>query len=665
MLIDNREDYSNKTAPADKGIKTVVDFIRRYTGPDSRRSGSFDIVTGYFTIAGLDLLYRELNPSNTYRLVLSELVDDTDFISRVINLLRGDGGIDATLRLSQEAQNAIAFLKRETVQVRAVTHAFCHAKAYIYKDATDDAHDYYLTGSSNLTEASLGLRNSPNVELNFANTGSTNGEYAQLRRWFKTQWETVAKSTINPSPKDPKSRPVDVKQYFIERIEECFGRTRTPEEIYYKILAELFAGELDLDNQLMQDQEMTLFQDSTIYKTLFDYQKKGVISLINMLRKWHGAILADAVGLGKTFSALAVMKYFQNNGYQVLVLCPKKLEQNWKQYLRRRGSRFERDEFDYIVRFHTDLQDNRLERLEGVKLSWIKRQQKLLVVVDESHNLRNDNSSRYQTLLNDILSQNASNVTREVKVLLLSATPINNSLEDIRNQFKLLAKGDNAAFKVEPFRIDNLDQLFRKANGLFKKWCERENRTIADFIGMLDPRFFELTDRLLVARTRGMIERTLGENLGFPQKLPPSNEYVGLKGIGSYRSIGEAYEALHQIQLTAYNPSQFMQEKVEAKRNWQDNTFRETYLVEMMSVLFMKRLESCWLSCLTTIEKVLQTHRDTLAKVNDFLAHGNHSSIDVAVPGGEEGDDDEGGEFYPSERNHRPRQNGTCRRLSE
>ncbi len=644
MLIDNKIDYSAIGDLSGNGVKTVLDFIRKYTGQGTGRKGQLDIVTGFFTIAGLDLLYRELAPENKYRLVLSELAGDDDFMSRVINLLHGDLGIEATLKLSQAAKNAIAFLKREAVEVKAISSAFCHAKAYVFRDSTDDTHDYYVMGSSNLTEAGLGMRDSSNVELNFANTGSTNSEYIQLRQWFKTQWETVAKAEINIDPKDPKSELVDVKQYFIERIEECFGKTHTPEEIYYKILFELFSGDMDFEGDLGHTKEMALLQDSTIYRTLFDYQKKGVVSLIKMLRKWNGAILADAVGLGKTFSALAVIKYFQNNGYQTLLLCPKKLEQNWTQYLRKHGSRFDRDEFDYVVRFHTDLQDDRMEK-DPVKLSWLMKQQKLLVVVDESHNLRNDKSSRYQMLLNDILAQAATDKVRDVKVLLLSATPINNGLLDIRNQFKLIAQGNNEAFNTDDFQIANLEQLFLTANKRFNEWCQIEGRTIKDFIDTLPPNFFNLTDKLIVARTRNMIEKTLGEDLGFPKKLKPVNEYVGLVSIGSYETIADVYEAMLKANLTAYQPTQYMQAKVKTDKDWQDNTFREKFLVKMMAVLFMKRLESCWYSCLTTIDKVLRVHESTLEKVNAFLDHGGSGTVDFALPEGEEGEDSEEEDF--------------------
>ena len=602
MLIDNRD-----SAGRPGETKTVADFIRKYTNPALGRVGALDIVTGYFTIAGLDLLYRELSPQNTYRLVLSELADDDAFLSRAIDLLRGDAGIEASLKLSAAAKNAVAFLERATVEVRALTNAFCHAKAYVYTDATDDAHDYFVVGSSNLTEAGLGLHASSNVELNLAQTGRTSAEYASLRRWFRQQWETVAKGAMPVGPRDGSPPEVDVKEYFIARIEECFGRVHTPEEIYYRVLLELFGGELDFAADAVSEREMALLQDSAIYRTLFGYQRKGVVSLIKMLKKWNGAILADAVGLGKTFSALAVIKHFQNNGYQTLLLCPKKLEQNWMQYLRKQGSRFDGDAFDYVVKFHTDLQDDRMEG-GPVKLSWLLKQRKLLVVVDESHNLRNDKSARYQMLLDRILGKAASDKARDVKVLLLSATPINNGLLDIRNQFRLIARGDNAAFDNEDFQVADLDRLFQGANRRFNEWCQKDGRTIGDFFDTLPSNFFNLTDKLIVARTRRMVENTLGEDLGFPKKLKPANEYVGLDGLGDYPDVTAVYEALLKTNLTAYQPTQYMEAAVapdERGKDWQDNAYREKSLVKMMAVLFMKRLESCWLSCMTTVEKVL------------------------------------------------------------
>lgn len=249
-----------------------------------------------------------------------------------------------------------------------------------------------------MTYAGLGYTPSSNVELNLADTGNSD-TYRSLRSWFEEQWKSVAKDKMPEDREKPKGVQIDVKQYFIQEIEKIF-RKYTPEEIYYKILFELFNSDLDLDGGIEHRQDMQLLQTSVIWNTLFNYQQKGVISLIKMLRKYNGAILADAVGLGKTFSALAVIKYFQTQNYLTVLLCPKKLEQNWDQYLRRRNSRFEKDEFDYIVRFHTDMQNDRMEeRYTDAKLSYLQTRKKILVVIDESHNLRNEKSGRYQELM--------------------------------------------------------------------------------------------------------------------------------------------------------------------------------------------------------------------------------------------------------------------------
>lgn len=658
MLIDNRYNYES-VEDNPHGITSVWDFIRHNADKEKDQHGRLDIVTGFFSIAGLHVLHRELSPENHYRLILAELTEDEEFTKKVIDLLQGDISIESSLQLSEQAKNALEFLRRETVEVRAISNAFCHAKSYLFKSDNEARDNFYVMGSSNLTYAGLGIKDSSNIELNIAETGATD-KYKSLREWFKHQWDVVAKTKIHTDPKDPKSAMMDVKQYFIERIEKSFARTYTPEEIYYKILFELFHDDLEMETSIEHEREMTLLQDSVIYKKLFDYQKKGVISLIKMLRLYNGAILADAVGLGKTFSALAVIKYYQNNGYQSLLLCPKKLQHNWEQYLRKNGSLFERDDFDYEVRFHTDLQDERLDGYGRADRQWLKKQKKLLVVIDESHNLRNNNSSRYQMLLHDILNPEDAPAHRDVKVLLLSATPINNGLIDIRNQFNLIGRGKPDAFAREDIGVDNLNSLFRDAQTEFNKWCDKPNRTIGQFITKLSERsnFFKLTDRLIVARTRKLIETIQGEDLGFPKKLPPLNLEKGVHQLGEFQCVEAIYDAMLAANLTAYQPSQYMKSKEELKKSkrkkdkekkldWQDDTYREMFLVKMMAILFMKRLESSWYSCKTTIEKVLEVHKETLQKVNAFLEkrdNAGSSSIEVKT-GLQEQDEEELEEF--------------------
>ena len=634
MLIDNKVDRY----PDDGlGIKTVWDFINLYSGRDSAQTGKLDIVTGYFTIRALSKLYRELPEEDEFRIVSSEMVREEKQMEDIKDLLNGDFSIDTTFQLDQYAKEAKAFLERNSVHIRAIANAFCHAKVYLFKNNIPTQNGYYLTGSSNLTDAGLGLKKTSNVELTIGDSvNKANSDYKEIGRWFEDIWKAAREKIQDPD--NPSAGLISVKDYFIRMIEEYFRRY-SPEEIYYKILFELFKADLDLDGSSIEhQQDMSLLQTSEIWRTLFNYQQKGVISLIKMLRKYNGAILADAVGLGKTFSALAVIKYFQIQGYTTLLLCPKKLQQNWTQYLKGAGSRFDRDKFDYQVRFHTDLQNERLQNsYDTYKLDYLQRRQKLLIVIDESHNLRNEKSGRYQDLLENLIQAQSSHEGHQLKVLMLSATPINTGLKDVKGQFNLIGRGEDAAFDNSDFGVESLRNLFADSQRKYTQWCENPNRTIGSFIALLSPKFFNLTDKLIVARTRKLIEKTLGEDMGFPEKKKPLNIYKGVDHFGRYRSTEEIYQAFEELTLTAYQPSLYLPAsqqtaKKGARNDWNDNVNRERFLVKMMSILFMKRLESSWYSCMLTVKKVLDVHEQTLQKVLDYEQNKKNGKIDIDVP---------------------------------
>ena len=634
MLIDNKVDRY----PEDGlGIKTVWDFINLYSGQQSGQIGKLDIVTGYFTIRALSKLYRELPEQDEFRIVSSEMVREEKQLEDIKDLLNGDFSVDTTLQLDQYAKEAKAFLERNSVQIRAIANAFCHAKVYMFKNNIAQNNGYYLTGSSNLTDAGLGLKPTSNVELTIGDSvNKANPDYKEVCRWFEDIWKT-AKDKIQ-DPANPTAGLISVKDYFIRMIEEYF-RKYTPQEIYYKILYELFKADLDLDGSSIEhQQDMSLLQTSVIWRTLFNYQQKGVISLIKMLRKYNGAILADAVGLGKTFSALAVIKFFQIQGYTTVLLCPKKLQQNWTQYLKGAGSRFDKDRFEYQVRFHTDLQNERLQNnYDTYKLDYLQRREKLLIVIDESHNLRNEKSTRYQDLMDTIIKAQSQIEGHQLKVLMLSATPINTGLKDVKGQFNLIGRGEDGAFDTNDFGVESLRSLFADSQRKYTEWCADPQRTIGSFIARLSPKFFNLTDRLIVARTRKLIEKTLGEDMGFPEKAKPRNIYKGVDHFGKYKSTDEIYKAFEELTLTAYQPSLYIPDKPQqarkgAKNDWNDNVNRERFLVKMMSILFMKRLESSWHSCMLTVKKVLDVHEQTLQKVLDFEKYKRNGIVDLDVP---------------------------------
>lgn len=557
MIIDNKQSYGSN-----ENIKTVWDCISDYSNPGKGREGKMDIVTGFFSVAALHILYTTLSKDNKYRIVLGDIHDmarDEDFLKKAVNLLQGDSALESAFHLSTYANNAIAFLRRKTVEVRTINNAFCHAKSYVFEDKDDPAHDYGIVGSSNLTEAGLGIKESSNVELNSVETGRENAAVKDLKSWFENQWNTVASAKI-AIPENGITTETDAKAYLIEQIEQIF-KAYTPEEIYQKILFEFFRADIEMNDSIEYRRDMEFLQKSRVWNTLFEFQRSGVVSLVKLLTRYGGAILADAVGLGKTFSALGVIKYFQNNGYHTLILCPKKLCNNWTRYKENVNSRFEEDHFNYVVRCHTDLQNNRMDNYdnENVTKDTILSYEKLLVVVDESHNLRNDKSIRYKMLLDEIISESAKR-GHTVKVLLLSATPINTGLKDIRNQFKMIGYDGNNHFYDE-FKLrgeDPLYEIFRQANNQYTQWSIEPNHTVNTLRDKLSrvPNFFKLTDELIIARNRTFVT-TYESSLTFPTQLKPKNEHVSLSDIGTYSNMDAIYDDMKILRLTAYQPTQY------------------------------------------------------------------------------------------------------------
>jgi ERCC4-related helicase len=607
MLLDN------KTQREGSDLYKVVDFIRKYT-----ENGRLDIVTGFFSVNALALMQDELSQVEKFRLVLGNLMQEGSQKDKILDLLNGDLNIRNSLFLRLSAQKAVEFLRQDKVSIKTVQKNFCHAKAYIYNDK-DPRKKYHAIGSSNLTDAGLGLRDSSNVELNTVSTGDNN-DWQEVNKWFDNLWREVALEKIEL----PGKTKIEMKQYIIDLVSNLY-KEYSPKDLYYKILYELFKDDLlSLSSDKDFNKEIKHLSETIIYQTLFPYQQKGVISLIKMLRDFNGAILADAVGLGKTWTALAVMKYFQSKGYRVVLFCPKKLRNNWEQYQLGKNSRFEKDEIEYNVRNHTDLQDERIDIYVDFPLVRIQRSQKLLLVIDESHNLRNDKSSRYKFLVEKILQSEKKN--REVKVLQLSATPINNKLLDIRNQFKLMTKGEDNGFEESKLKIGSLENVFRTAQKDYTEWSKTPERKISNFIAKLHDNFFKLTDSLIVARTRRLIEDEFGE-MNFPKKKRPINEYIAPQNIGQLKSFDDILDAI-KINMTAYRPSAYIENKKHAESILKDDVTRETFLVKMMYILLIKRLESSWYAFKLTADNILKHHENALDKVNKFIKNKENTAIE-------------------------------------
>ena len=512
--------------------------------------------------------------------------------------------------MSKVAQEAVAFLELEKVKAKTLEPNFCHAKAYLYKhNDKDPQKDYYISGSSNLTEAGVGLKTTNNVELNIGSFGS-DPQYNELIKWFESLW-------ARPQAHDYKTvidgnggiNKIPFKQYLIDEIKKIFIEY-TPKQLYYKVLFELFGDELLLEKDNPEfNRQIGRLENTAVYNALYEFQQKGVLSLIKMLQKHNGAILADAVGLGKTWTALAVMKFYQLQGREVILICPKKLQYNWRIYQKHQNSKFEKDNFEYFLRFHTDLAEDLMEKYHDRADKMFINEKPKLFVIDESHNLRNDKSKRYKFLVDQILSQN-----EDAKVLMLSATPINNSLIDIRNQFKLIVGGNAKGFE-ESLDIKNIDYTFRSAQKAFNEWTQEPEPKIGEFIKKLPPNFFKLTDSLTVARTRKMIEGQQ-DGLTFPQKTKPENIFVTPKQIGNFESFEELFDHFPPM-LSGYQPSFYIDEFEDADI-LHDEKQRDHFLVKMMYILLVKRLESSWFSFQSTTEKILAHHQNALDRIKQY-----------------------------------------------
>lgn len=298
----------------------VHEWITKYN-----EEGKLDIVTGYFTIGALAYLSRITNQKiDEYRFILGDIVSFDTSKLKSLDLLNENIGIETSLKLKQLAQEAVSFLELKKVDIKTLEPNFCHAKVYLKTAKEDDRNHYFITGSSNLTEAGMGLKTTSNVELNIGETGNNN-QYIQLISWFEELWQKDQAHQYKTIILDNgKTYKIPFKQYLIEQISKLF-KEYSPEQIFFKILYELFQQDED-DQETKKD--FGKLENTVIYDRLYPFQRNGVNSLIKMLNKYNGAILADAVGLGKTWSALAVMKFFQMKGREIVLFCPKKLENN-------------------------------------------------------------------------------------------------------------------------------------------------------------------------------------------------------------------------------------------------------------------------------------------------------------------------------------------------
>ena len=360
---------------------------------------------------------------------------------------------------------------------------------------------------------------------------------------------------------EDESKVKEVTSSIIEHIETIY-QENSPEKVYFLMLYNIFFEFLDDLNEDVLPNDRTGYQDTLIWNKLFNYQKDAATGLINKLEQYNGCILADSVGLGKTFTALAVIKYYELRNRSVLLLCPKKLADNWLNYNRNlKTNIFAKDRFNYDVLCHTDLDRTSGESF-GTSLNRVNWGNYDLVVIDESHNFRNDNpvkgrETRYQKLMNKVIRAGV-----KTKVLMLSATPVNNRFTDLKNQLALAYEGEQEKLSEKLRTTKSIDTIFKNAQRAFNDWSrlEPEERTPTAILNALEFDFFELLDAVTIARSRKHIQNFYDtSDIGrFPTRLKPISHQCPLTYKTGVISLNEIFAQLRLLKLSVYAPISYI-----------------------------------------------------------------------------------------------------------
>jgi SNF2 family DNA or RNA helicase len=600
----------------------VADELRQHIGIGSKLS----IMTAYFTIFAFSALKSELLKVDQVRMLFTDpsFINDDQEPTKEYYLARNNtpafGGSIYEIKLRNEmCQASIArecaewFSKK--VQVKMFKERNPAQPRLVHIDNSSDSMS--INGTVDFTTDGLGLTPSDRIDSNMCMYGHEFTD--QFLRQFDELW-------------NDRTAVEDVKDKVLQHIQTLY-QENTPEFIYFVTLYNIFnqyIGELTEDNIM---KTRTGIKDSIIWNKLYQFQKDGVIGAIDKIEKYNGCIIADSVGLGKTFSALAVIKYYELQNYRVLVLSPKKLRDNWTIYTQNDTRNIlAGDRFSFDVLNHTDL-----SRYSGTSgdhnLATVNWGNYGLVVIDESHNFRNNNPAkdrvtRYERMMNDVIKSGI-----KTKVLMLTATPVNNRMNDIKNQIYFITEGRDDAFS--DIGIPNLEILLKKAQNIFNRWSELPDaaRTTDTFVDMMSVDYFKLLDTVTIARSRKHIEKyyNLSEIGKFPKRLPPKNIYAEIDTENQFRPIGEVNQQIKRLSLALYSPLRYVlpEKRKEYEKKYDvavadgKSVFRqadrETHLIDLMRVGMLKRMESSVNSFGLTVGKILANVESTLQLIEKNL----------------------------------------------
>jgi SNF2 family DNA or RNA helicase len=615
-----------------KVINNVTETVKDDLTKTIEKGSRLSVAAACFSIYAYEVLKKQLNGISELRFIFTSPAfvpekapkEKREFYIPRLNRERSLYGTDFEVKLRNElSQKAIARECAEWIRKKARFKSnVTSGNINTFLDVAAVEAGYSYTPLNGFTTADLGCERGNNIisqTIKFAHS-----ESRQFIDSFERIW-------------NDKSLMQDVTEQVIDNITAAYNEN-APEFIYFLAIYNIFNEFLEDISEDVIPNETTGFKESKIWSILYTFQKDAALAIINKLESFNGCILADSVGLGKTFTALAVIKYYENRNRSVLVLCPKKLSDNWNTFKDNYvNNPIAADRLRYDVLYHTDLSRERghSNGLDLGRLNWGNYD---LVVIDESHNFRNGGEvygddrreNRYLRLMNRVVRAGV-----KTKVLMLSATPVNNRFTDLRHQLELAYEGNPNLINGKLGAKRTIDEIFRNAQKVFNQWNKRgeSERTTDSLLKSLDFDFFEVLDSVTIARSRKHIEKhyNMSEIGTFPKRLKPISLRPRLSGLASALNYSEIYEQLMKLNLAIYIPTDFifpslLHKYVDTSRNI-NRAGREMGIRRLMSINLLKRLESSVESFRLTVGRVKKLIEDTIAEIDAF-ASGGASVID-------------------------------------
>ena len=619
-----------------KIFDNVTEIVRDDMEQTIKRGSKVSIAAACFSMYAYKVLKKQLESVDEFRFIFTSptfITEQNEKEKREFYIPRHDReqslyGTEFEIKLRNEMnQKAIAQECAEWIR----------KKARFKTNTTGENMGGFMTVSAPTEDvAYMPLSGFTTVDIGCERGNNSYNMVNRMEAPFATQYMQLFETLWND-----RSKLKDVTDVIISNITSAY-QENSPEFIYFIMLYNVFSEFLDDLSEDHLPNEATGFKQSKIWSMLYDFQKDAVLAIINKLEKYNGCILADSVGLGKTFTALAVIKYYENRNKSVLVLCPKKLSENWNTYRDNYvNNPIASDRLNYTVLFHTDL-SRKGGLSNGIDLERLNWGNFDLVVIDESHNFRNgtggnanNQENRYMRLMNQVVRAGV-----KTKVLMLSATPVNNRFFDLKNQLALAYEGNQDYINEKLNTQKPIEEIFRQAQKAFNAWSKLppESRTTEVLLRTLDFDFFEVLDSVTIARSRKHIEKyydtaAIGK---FPQRLKPISMRPSMTDLSSAINYTQIYEQLMLLSLCIYTPSNYifpskLSKYIDLTHNKGNNLTqrgREQGIQRLMSINLLKRLESSVYSFNLTLSRILELIQKTIKAIDDFEKFGS-SQIDL------------------------------------